>query len=315
MWLHIHTTHIVVAQAFFVFPMTRSTGIPPLSDIQDIIFSEFACLDFLLACGVLYQSQNCAKCSHPMSRKSDDPKQWRCDYSKCRAQSSVFKHTIFAISRIPCNKILHLGYMWLKKASCTDMIDTVGLSDKTITAKCKLFAQAVSEALEPEDDVIGGIDVIVEIDECLTAKPKYHRGHAVHGCWVLGGVERTETRKVFMVQVPDRRAETLIPILAARILPGSIVYSDLWKAYDCLTEKTGLLHETVNHSENFKDPITGVHTNTIESTWSAFKRSIEPRRRTPGTIDDEIEVFIWRRKHAQNLWKGFLEALSSTMFI
>jgi hypothetical protein len=250
-----------------------------------------------------------------MARRTDDISQWQCKYSGCRAQVSIFKNSIFSTSRISCNKMLHLGYMWLKRASVNDMIDTIGINAKTVTAKCKLLAQAVSESLELEDDVIGGEGIIVEIDECLTARRKYNRGHVVHGCWILGDVERTEARKVFMVRLPDRTAATLIPILAARILPGSTVYSDLWKAYACLSTKTGLIHDTVNHSLNFKDPVTGVHTNTIEATWSAFKRGIKPRRRTADMIDEEIEVFIWRRKNASNLWNALLDAVSCTMFI
>ena len=33
----------------------------------------------------------------------------------------------------------------------------------------------------------------------------------------------------------------------------------------------GYEHRAVNHSINFKDPITGEHTNTIESTWNHVK--------------------------------------------
>jgi len=33
-------------------------------------------------------------------------------------------------------------------------------------------------------------------------------------------------------------------------------------------------HKTVDHSKNFKDPITGAHTNNIESLWSKIKPKI-----------------------------------------
>lgn len=294
--------------------MTHQNGIPTLDGIHDILFHEMRSIEFLFEQEIIHQVQRCTKCGGEMEIRSDKPKQWQCRYSRCRSQSSIFRETIFSDSRIPCNKILHLGYMWLKKASKSDMIDSIGVNAATVSAKCKLFAQAVSESLELEDDIVGGENIIVEIDECLTSRRKYNRGHAVQSSWVLGGVERTEERRVFMVRVPDRSADTLIPILAAHIRPGYIVYSDMWRAYSCLTEKTGLRHGTVNHSRNFKDPVTGIHTNSIEATWSAFKRNIRPRSRTPEGIDDEIEIFIWRRKHATNLWFAFLEALSSTRF-
>lgn len=37
---------------------------------------------------------------------------------------------------------------------------------------------------------------------------------------------------------------------------------------------TGFAHSTVNHEKNFKDPVTGTHTNTIEGRWFCVKRSL-----------------------------------------
>jgi dimeric dUTPase (all-alpha-NTP-PPase superfamily) len=58
--------------------------------------------------------------------------------------------------------------------------------------------------------------------------------------------------------------------IAAHVSPGSMIYSDMWKGYVNMEEIIGFRHMTVNHSLNFKDPITQVHTNNIEAFWSAF---------------------------------------------
>jgi hypothetical protein len=42
-----------------------------------------------------------------------------------------------------------------------------------------------------EDAVIGGDNIVVEIDGSKLGKRKYHRGHRVEGVWVVGGIERT----------------------------------------------------------------------------------------------------------------------------
>ena len=40
------------------------------------------------------------------------------------------------------------------------------------------------------------------------------------------------------------------------------------------TNSEGFHYLTVNHSVNFVDPETGTHTNMIESTWRALKKSL-----------------------------------------
>ena len=101
---------------------------------------------------------------------------------------------------------------------------------------------------------IGGQQSIVEIDESKFGKRKtklfhfnldrrmfsfslfsgkYNRGRKRDGVWVFGGVDR-ETDECFMVPVPDRKADTLLPIIKKFIRPGTTIYSDFWKACDCL---------------------------------------------------------------------------------
>lgn len=53
-------------------------------------------------------------------------------------------------------------------------------------------------------------------------------------------------------------------------------------------EKYGWKHGKVNHSKHFKDPETGVHTNTIESNWRSVKASL-PRYGTSKALYDTDE--------------------------
>lgn len=65
----------------------------------------------------------------------------------------------------------------------------------------------------------------------------------------------TSPAKGYMELVPDRRAATLLPIIAAHIAPGTEVWSDQWASYNNVANLPGIVgHQTVNHSVQF---ITG----------------------------------------------------------
>jgi transposase-like protein len=202
-----------------------------------------------------------------------------------------------------------LAYEWLNRSSQQQAINATGHSSKTVTAFYNHFRKLVATTLDEEDQTIGGPGVIVEVDETKLGKRKYNRGHGVEGAWILVGVERTEDQKVFLKHIEDRTANTLLEEIKAHVAPGSIIYIDKWKAYDRIKTDVGLEHVTVNHSLNFKDPLTQVHTNTVKGTNNGLKILIRPRNRTADGIEGHLLEFVWRRKNAPNLWGGFLAAL------
>ena len=130
---------------------------------------------------------------------------------------------------------------------------------RSIVKKINSKAKA---SIESSSMCVGGPGIIVEIDESKFGKRKYNRGHRVEGVWVLGLVERTVERKILFVLVKNRKKETLTTIIRQFVYPGSIVYTDCWKGYTEIHKYYE--HHTVNHSIGFKDPISGIHTNTIE---------------------------------------------------
>ena len=82
---------------------------------------------------------------------------------------------------------------------------------------------------------IGGVGVEVDIDESKFSRLKYGRGEAKKNTkWVFGGKERINGDKAFVEVVERRDAKTLIPLIQKWILPGTIIYSDCWKAYSSL---------------------------------------------------------------------------------
>ena len=206
---------------------------------------------------------------------------------------SIRTKSFFSGSKLPCSRVLFLGYLWLNKVHVSSIVNISGVNPHTVCDFQKHFRQLVSDSVEIEDVIIGGEGIEVEIDESKLGKREYYRGHHVEGVWAVGGVERTPERKVFLVKVEQRDRETLFEIIRRHVRPGSIIYTDLWRGYAGL-ENEGYQHHTANHSIQFLVPFTEIHTNTIEGTWNALKVQVRPRNRVKN-IEDHLWEFIWRR--------------------
>jgi transposase-like protein len=283
--------------------------IPTLKFLQDIFFDEQECINFLFNKDILYKPQECINCHSKLSREAQ---LFRCTNRSCRKSVSILKDSFFAKNRIKCSDTMLIGYLWLCKATYTSIIQITGHSPNTISNYMKYFRELVTDTLEDDTTMIGGVDIVVEIDESKFGKRKYHRGHRVEGVWVLGGIERTEEKKCFIETVSNRSSETLLEVISRHVAPGSIVHTDLWKGYMEIENILNMTHNTVNHSQNFVDPNTGTHTNTIEGLWNGIKLRISPRNRNKDTIEDHLLEFVWRKKNKNDIWGGFINALKTT---
>jgi hypothetical protein len=139
----------------------------------------------------------------------------------------------------------------------------------------------------------------------------------VEGIWVVGGIERKDDTipRIFACSTEDRTKETLTQIIKNNVKKGSIIFTDCWKGYsDEELKNNGFLHDTVNHCYYFVDPVTFVHTNTIEGLWSGIKRNIPIQHRTKKFIDNDLFEYIWRRENKNNLWFCFLEAIKNVKY-
>lgn len=78
-------------------------------------------------------------------------------------------------------------------------------------------------------------------------------------------------------------------------MPGTTVISDCWKAYDCLRDE-GYEHLKVNHNLHFKDPTSGAHSNSIESSWRAAKTSFSSSRRIKAHIPGNLARYMFEKR-------------------
>ncbi|KAJ8651319.1 hypothetical protein O0I10_013188 [Lichtheimia ornata] len=249
---------------------------------------------------------------------------WKCTHRPCedcnRQQKSLREGSFFSGLKIGMHQVLGIIWLYLYKVEMKGIRDLTGASAPTVRTVIHLLYRLMNADIKDEYMTIGGKDsdgnsIIVEVDESKFGKRKSHRGHRVEGVWVVGGVEKTPERKLFLTTVEDRKKDTLHLILGNYIKAGSEIRTDCWKGYCGLSRLSGkqYRHMTVNHAKEFKT-VTGVHTNTIEGTWNGIKSLIRTRHRTAPTMKYRLAEFIFRRKHANDLWGGVVKALKEVSF-
>lgn len=84
---------------------------------------------------------------------------------------------------------------------------------------------------------------------------------------------------------------------------GTTIYSDFWKAYDCL-EDEGFIHATVNHSLRFKEPETMLKACGAKS--EDLFQSLEPEKHYSKHLAEFIARNRFRGKNFSS--KSFLLA-------
>ena len=162
--------------------------------------------------------------------------------------------------------------------------------------------------LENSSEKLGGPGAIVELDESKFGKRKYNRGHRVEGVCVFGMVERTPRRAIRLFEVEKRDARTLCKLVKENVAQGTAIYTDKWKGYTALNT-LGFNHQTVNHSENFKDPNTGVHTNTIEGNWAGIKGLCTSGFKRLKWISFYLKLYTLKRLYENDLFYIILDKL------
>ena len=138
----------------------------------------------------------------------------------------------------------------------------------------------------------------------------------------IGG-KRYKLGRMFAIVVDKRDARTLIPLLKQFVRPGSTIISDCWRAYFHIdkihanNDKTfkWYLHQKVNHSKTFKDPVTGAHTNTCEGAWrSQYKAHIPKKAYSEKALQGHLFERMWKRKYQDNLWDNLWRVLAEVRF-
>jgi transposase-like protein len=120
--------------------------------------------------------------------------------------------------------------------------------------------------------------------------------------WVFGLYERDDSRankRCLFIVVPKRDAFTLLDLIYQYCLENTIIHSDCWQAYSQIRQlDKSFLHKSVNHDLHFVDPVTRVHTNSIESMWRQAKDGIDKNKGVSREyLQSYLDEFCWRHNN------------------
>jgi transposase-like protein len=216
----------------------------------------------------------CPRCDSDKISRIKARRQFDCD--GCRYQFSVRVGTVFHDSKLPLWKWFLAVYMMgesRKGISANQLKRMLGVSYKTAWFLCHRIRSSMTQ---DGDELLGGI---IEADELyvggkrkgFTNKQQAALGRMSNKTIVLGAIQRGGLLRVRAVT--DAKQETVHGFLNEVIDPNAeAIYTDSHRSYRGIGD-SNTAHEWVDHSRD--EWVRGkVHTNTAESAWSLFDRSI-----------------------------------------
>ena len=78
-----------------------------------------------------------------------------------------------------------------------------------------------------------------------------------------------------------------------------MIFLDEWRAYFRIEQIPGCnyRHETINHSQHFVDPVTGTHTQQVESLWAGCKRMMRKEDTMHSRLfETYLPEYMWRKR-------------------
>ncbi len=123
--------------------------------------------------------------------------------------------------------------------------------------------------------------------------------------WMVG-IYLSKNRVRF-VRLQDRTQHTVKIVMNKYVEPGSLVWTDPFASYNKYS-LDGYTHQKVNHSENFVDPETGVHTQGMERAWVDAKEWYKRARGNRKYLQSHVNEASRRKLRASDRDRGTLFA-------
>ena len=245
-------------------PKLRDINLPTLIDR---FHSEDSCREALESLR-WPDGPHCPRCESENVTRIKDRPTFNC--VECRYQFSVLAGTVLQDTKLSLWKWFLATYLMTearKGISANQLKHTLGISYKAswyLTHRIRWAMGRVEQA---------PLTGIVEVDETYVGGKArgMGRGYTGNKTMVLGAVSRDGQIRLKVDQRNDRR--TLHRFIRTHVADDAeAIYTSDWPAYRGI-EDEDTRHETVNHRA--EERVRGeVHTNTVESAWSLFKRGV-----------------------------------------
>ncbi|KAL3094767.1 hypothetical protein niasHS_006062 [Heterodera schachtii] len=235
--------------------------------------------------------------------------QWRCPSHKGQ-KVSIRAGSFFENAHFELHKGMLLAYSWALGIALHTQTEMIVLKMHALIDWANFFRGICSRWLIDNPIRLGGVGHVIQIDESVLARRKYHRGHRVREIWIFGLYDVHAGIGVVRI-VPDRTRATLLPIIEEYVLPGSTIHSDQWAAYmggaiPSIPVIPPYIHHSVNHTINFVDPITSAHTNHVECFWKNLKMKFKAMSGTSRELlPSYCDEYMWRQLNGKKTLDAF----------
>jgi transposase len=282
-------------------------------DFNNEFPNDSACLDYIAEQRFPGGVGMCPKCR--LERKHHrvgNRTAYACDH--CGHHFYPLAGTIFEKSSTPLKTWFYAMYLMGSTRcgiSAKQVQRETGVTYKTAWRMFKQIRSLLSDGdLQLEGSTI-------EVDETyMGGRRKGSRGRPMRGdkkmVPVVGIVQRGG-RAVARV-TKNATAKTLTGLIKKHVVPGSVVYTDEFPAYNTVSKGKRFTHFRIKHASGVY-AVGDIHTNSVEGLWSLIKRGIRGvyHSVSPEYLQTYLDEYCFRynRRHNGNLqFKSILERAS-----
>lgn len=267
--------------------------------------SRLDVIHFFMNLGLIVKDVVCHRCGKPMKlgslyRPSVDGYLWQCKVnSKNRhmVEKSIRYGSFFNGSKLAMPSIMIITYLWILQLPAFYIAMEAKVNVNTVTEWSQFCRDVCLDVCVSDSEVIGGEEVVVEMDESKFTRRRYCNTQEVKGNWIYCGVEKVSKKSFFKIVEKPSKNE-LLAVLKEFILPGTIIVSNCWGRYNCLLDDR-FVRLIRTHSYEFKEAITGSRNSSTQTVCADVKRSLSVKKMFDNNFPSYLAEYVWRKKNKE----------------